>query len=331
MKKVHIIAEAGSNYNGSIQNAKKLIDIGKNAGANSVKFQIINTYGLYLPGVYEYGHYDIKEVLDFRDKCNLSKREWDEIFNYGDNTNIQISASVFDKVSLNILVNQNPKYIKIASSDLNNIKFLMEVGQTGIEMIISTGMATLSEIDKTVNTLVKNNIENIVLMHCVSAYPADLQEMNLGFIDTLKNAFGFKVGFSDHTKSSIAACLALTKGVKYIEKHFTLNNDLPGLDHKHAMNEENLKLYIQDIRHAETALNFSRNKIGEKEEYTKKRARRALYAARFIPAGSKITEDDIMVVRPQGPISADKYYNLLDKTVKEDIKQYQAFTFDVIN
>ena len=331
MKKVHIIAEAGSNYNGDIGLAKKLIDIGKRSKADSVKFQIINTYGLYLPGNYEYGHYDIKEVIDFREKCNLSPEEWDVIFDYGSKSNIKISASVFDKVSLDILVKQNPEYIKIASSDLNNIKFLLEVGKYGIKMIISTGMATLSEIDKTVNALVKNNIQNVVLMHCVSAYPADLQDMNLGFIDTLRSAFGFDTGFSDHTKTSIAACLALTKGVKFIEKHFTINNSLPGLDHKHAMDEEGLKNYINDIRNAESALMFSKIKIGEKEEYTKKRAKRALYAARSIHSGQTISNDDILVVRPQGPMSADMYYEILGKKILKDIKQYEPFTPDIIS
>lgn len=330
MEKVHIIAEAGSNYNGDVGIAKNLIDIGKRVNANSVKFQIINTYGLYLPGKYEYGNYDIQEVLDFREKCNISELEWEEIFNYGRNSNIELSASVFDKVSLKILIKSNPEYIKIASSDLNNIKFLLEVGEYGKKMIISTGMATLAEIDNTVNTLYRHNINEIVLMHCVSAYPAELQDMNIGFIDTLRSAFGFETGFSDHTKTSIAACLALTKGVKYIEKHFTIDNSLPGLDHKHAMNEENLMTYVQDIRNAETALEFSRIKIGEKEEFTKRRARRALYAARFIPAGQSISEQDILVVRPQGPMSADKYFDVVGKKALKSLNQYEPFTSDSI-
>lgn len=331
MKKVHIIAEAGSNYNGDVALAKKLIDIGKRTGADSVKFQIINTYGLYLPGIYEYGHYDIKEVLDFRKKCNLSKNEWDEIFEYGNNSEIKISASVFDEVSLKILANHKPDYIKIASSDLNNIKLLLEVAQYGIKMVISTGMATLSEIEKTVNTLYKHNVDNIVLMHCVSAYPADLQDINLGFIDTLHNEFGFDTGFSDHTSTSIAACLALTKGVKFIEKHFTVDNSLLGLDHKHAMEEKGLENYINDIRNAESALKLSKIKIGKKEVYTKKRAKRALYAAQSIQAGHIISNDDILVVRPQGPMAADMYFEILGKTTLKDIKQYEPFTPDIIS
>lgn len=330
MKNVHIIAEAGSNYNGSIKNAKELIDIGKRAGADSVKFQIINTYGLYLPGTYEYGHYDVKEVLDFREKCNLLESEWDEIFKYGKDSSVQVSASVFDKISIDILKKHNPNYIKIASSDLNNIKFLIEVAEQGKELIISTGMATLSEIEKSVNELFKRNFEKIVLMHCVSAYPAELAEMNLTFIDTLRSAFGVETGFSDHTKSSIAATLALTKGVKYIEKHFTMDNSLPGLDHKHAMNEERLVEYIKDIRDAESALMFNKVKISEKEIYTMRRARRALYASRDLSAGEIVNEPDILVVRPQGPMSADKYFDVVGKRLKVKILKHQPFTSDSI-
>lgn len=331
MEKVHLIAEAGSNYNGELQKAKELAEIAKRAGADSVKFQMINTYGLYLPGQYEYGHYDIKEVLNFRDACNLPEADWDEIYNYCKELGIVSSSSVFDKVSMDILIKHDPEYVKIASSDLNNIKFLLEIAEYGKKLIISTGMASLQEIDNTVNFLYKNNVTDIVLMHCVSAYPADLEDMNLGFIDTLKSAFGFDTGFSDHTKNSIAACLALTKGVKYIEKHFTMDTSLPGLDHKHAMDEVMLTNYITDIRNAEKALTFKINKTGDKEEYTKKRARRALYAAVDIKKGTILTEDHIIIVRPQGPIPADRYYDVIGKAITKDIKKFQALSFDMIS
>ena len=328
MTKVHIIAEAGSNYNGDVNSAKELIDIAKRAKADSIKFQIINTYGLYLPGTYEYGHYDVKEVLNFREKCNLKEEQWAEVFNYGKELPIPVSASVFDQVSTKILMKHNPEYIKIASCDLNNIKFLLEVAETGKKLIISTGMATLTEIDKSVNELFKHNYNDIVLMHCVSAYPAELKEMNLNFIDTLHSKFGLDTGFSDHTKTSIAASLAVTKGVKYIEKHFTMDTTLSGLDHKHAMDENSLTNYIKDIRDSESALKTEKNKVSDREIYTMQRARRSLYAARDIEEGQFITKDDILVVRPNGPISADHYFDILGKKTKIKITKYEALKFN---
>jgi sialic acid synthase SpsE len=325
---VHIIAEAGSNYNGDVRIARQLVDIARNSGADSVKFQIINTAGLYLPGQYEYGHYDINEVIRFREECELADELWQSVFDYASRTGISASASVFDKKGLDLLDSLNPPYIKIASCDLNNIRFLLQAAEKNRPIILSTGMSTLPEIEKSVGELLRRGKEDLVLMHCVSAYPAELSDMNLGFIDILKSTFGLETGLSDHTGTSIAACLALAKGVRYIEKHFTLDKTLPGLDHKHAMEAAELGGYVQDIRNASLALLDVPVKVGEKEVFTRRRARRSLYASRPLKAGDILGEQDILVVRPEGIMSADQYFDILGATLVKDMHQYEAFSPD---
>ena len=192
-KNVHIIAEAGTNHNGNFETAINLIDVAKKAGADSVKFQIIYPDGLYLPGVYEFGHYDIKEVIAMRKKFMLKDEEYVALGKYCNEIDIDFSASVFDQRGIDLLASMNPKYIKIASTDLNNISFLRKVAERGIKTILSTGMSTLQDVEKSVDEMKKAGLDDIVLMHCVSAYPAKLENMNLGFIDTLKSELGLPV------------------------------------------------------------------------------------------------------------------------------------------
>ncbi|MCK4662951.1 MAG: N-acetylneuraminate synthase family protein [Bacteroidales bacterium] len=330
MQDVHIIAEAGTNHNGNFATAKKLIDIAKKANAHSVKFQIIYPEGLYLPGEYEFGHYDIKEVIAMRKKFMLKDEEYIQLGEYCNDIGIKFTASVFDQKSLDLLTELKPSYIKIASTDLNNISFLRKVIEKGIKTILSTGMSSLSDIENTVNEITKTGFNDLVLMHCVSAYPAKLEDMNLGFIDTLRSAFGFPVGLSDHTQGSIAACMALVKDISYIEKHFTQDRTQEGFDHKYAMEENQLIEYVKNIQKSMLALDRQKNKLGKDELYIRKRARRSLYAARDITKGEIIEDKDILVVRPEGIMNASDIDLLVGKMIQKDIKQYQAFSLNFI-
>jgi sialic acid synthase SpsE len=332
---IHIIAEAGSNHNGSIENAKKLIDIAANAQADSVKFQIINTWGLYLPGNYEYGHYNLEDVLAFRKKTEFKPEDIRILSEYSKPKKIQFSASIFDEEGLNMLNEVNPSYIKIASGDLNNLRLIRNIlanSSNESKLILSTGMSTLSDIERTVNEIDKNgHLNRLVLLHCVSIYPARIEETNLSFIATLKKTFGTQVGFSDHTKDSKAALIALGIGATWFEKHFTFDKKAEGLDHKHAADETELKQYVDDLRKGEKALiDKKEDKISEGEFYTRKRARRALYASRDMKAGEIIKDEDILCVRPEGPMQADEIDFLIGKQLAEEIKQYKPFTKDAI-
>jgi sialic acid synthase SpsE len=327
---IHIIAEAGTNNNGNLQKAKNLVRIAKNAKADSVKFQMINTWGLYLPGNYEYGHYDINEVIKIRLEGQMTDKEYNELNNYCKEINIQFSSSVFDTKALALLSSYSPPYIKISSSDLNNISFLRKVAEKGIKIVLSTGMSSLKEIEKSLTELYKVNFTDIVLLHCVSVYPAFLHQTNLPFIQTLQKEFGCPVGFSDHTGNSIAACLSLQFGATWLEKHFTEDKKQNGLDHAYAMEEKELTEYIKDIEMAISAINGNDIKISEAEFFTKKRARRSLYASKDLKAGHKITEEDILVVRPESEMSADDYDYILNSVLLDSLNQYQPFSKSII-
>lgn len=322
----HVIAEAGTNNNGSVQKAMNLVDIASRAGADSIKFQIINTWGLYLPGNYSYGHYNIEDVIKIRQDGEMSDDEYSAVAKHAAETGIPLSASVFDTKGLKTLAALNPPYIKIASCDLNNIRFLREVASYGIKMVISTGMSTLQDVDRSVNELSRIGFNNIVLLHCVSIYPASIEQTNLKFIPTLKERFGLEVGFSDHTQSSHAACMALTLGATWFEKHFTESKAQKGLDHAYAMEEHELSSYVNDLRAASLALQVKDSKISDGELYTRKRARRSLYAASDLPAGHLISDDDVLCVRPENYMQADEIDTIVGFKLTKSISKHEPFS-----
>lgn len=330
-KKVHIIAEAGTNHNGNIDTAKTLVRVAHEAGADSVKFQIIYPENLYLPGKYDYGHYDIEKVVAMRKAFMLADEDYTSLSNLANELGIKFSASVFCERSTDLLAGLYPPYIKIASTDLNNLQLIRYAASKNIPLIISTGMSTLAQIEKTVSTLENLNVKKFILLHCVSAYPAALKDMNLTFIETLRTAFHCEVGLSDHTQSSIAACMAVSMGVSYIEKHFTLDPSQEGFDHAYAANPETFKAYVSDIRDAEQAMTYTPVKIKSDEAYVKKRARRSLYASKDLKKGHILTASDILIVRPEGPLNSEDFDLIVGKELKENINQYQPFTLKAVN
>ena len=328
---VHIIAEAGSNYNGKIDLAYKLNKIAYSSGANSVKYQIINPEELYNSGTYKYGKYDIKKIIKIRQKGKLTDKQWLLISKNAKKLGIDFSASIFDFDGLKLLIKINPSYIKISSSDLNNIRLLRQVSAYKKKIILSTGMSTIREIENSLNILIKNglNLNKIVLLHCVSVYPLDLFDTNLSFIKDLKQ-FGTEFGFSDHTLGTEAACAAVALGATWIEKHITTNNNLSGLDHKHALNKNDFFNYVSVIRSIENSLKNKKIKIIPKEMKTKQRARRGMYISKNMKKGEILKNEDILIVRPENKISADKIDFVLGKKIKKDLKKNKALSFDLL-
>ena len=329
MKQTHVIAEAGTNHNGRLESAKRLVDLAARAKADSVKFQIIDPDRLYLPGRYDFGTYDIDAVRALRRRFMLSDSEYRVLADHAGARGIALSASVFDEHGLDLLASCSPPYIKIASTDLNNVRFLRKVAEKGIRMVISTGMSSLRDIEKSVREIRRTGFSDLVLMHCVSVYPARLEDMNLPFIDTLRSTFGFPVGLSDHTESSIAACMALTKEVSYIEKHFTLDRRQEGFDHAYAAEGEAFVRYVDDIRAAEQALREPAEKLSEAERYTRKRARRSLYAARDLRAGQTVRDEDVLVLRPENKMAADQIDEVVGRSLTRDVRQFEPYTIDM--
>jgi N,N'-diacetyllegionaminate synthase len=164
--------------------------------------------------------------------------------------------------------------------------------------------------------------DKLVLLHCVSAYPSALADTNLTFLQTLRSAFGTAVGFSDHTLGREAACIAVALGATWIEKHFTTDRTLDGLDHKYAMEPEALAEYVSALRSTEAALQPKVFKIGDAERYTRQRARRGLYVSRALPAGHRLTSEDVLVLRPEGPMAADEIDRVMGLTLTRALEAF---------
>ena len=328
---VHVIAEAGTNHNGDLATGEQLVEVAASSGADSVKFQVIYPEGLYLPAFPENGGYRPNEVIEARRKGMLSDDGYRRLAELARTRGVPLSASVFDTQGLNLLEELDPPYVKLASVDLNNVSFVREVAERSRKVILSTGMSTLDEIEKSVEAFVATGNRDLVLMHCVSVYPVGLADMNLGFIDVLRERFGLPVGLSDHTESSLAAAIAVAKGVTWIEKHFTLDRESEGFDHAYAMEPEMLAAYIADIRDSEAAVAPSAQKVGAAEQTTRERARRALYAANDLEAGRTIGPEDVLVVRPQGPMGAAEFDVVVGAKLTRPLRRYEALVPDAID
>jgi len=328
MNNIHIIAEAGTNHNGDLDTAKKLIDVAVTSRADSVKFQIIYPDGLYLPFFLENGQYIENPVFKQRTESMLTDDDYRKLALYCRTSGIKFSASVFDQRGVDLLNDLDVEYIKIASVDLNNSHLLIAAAETGKKVIVSTGMATLGEIDRAVSDVISTGFTNLVLMHCVSVYPCATQRMNIRFVDILKRAFGFPVGFSDHTEGSIASALAIGFGATWIEKHFTLDRTQKGFDHAYAFEPDRFKLFVDEIRTASEACELSKQKIQPEELITKKRARRGLYAARDLKPGEILTPSDVLVVRPENSLSPNDLSLIVGKAARQGIQKYEPLSLN---
>ncbi len=323
---VHIIAEAGTNHGGCLETAKQLVDVAARARADSVKFQIIYPEGLYLPQIWTNGHCEPNQVFQQRAAGMLRDDDYRTLAEYARQCGIPLSASIFDRRGLDLLDELDPPYFKIASCDLNNTRLLKQTAERGRTMVVSTGMATLGEIERAVEAIVSTGHTDLVLMHCVSVYPCPLEKMNLHFLDVLREAFGFPIGLSDHTESSLAAAMAVAKGVTWIEKHFTLDRSAEGFDHHYALEPDALAAFVQDVRASWQACQPAATKIGAEEKNVQQRARRGVYAARDLQPNEVIREEDLLVVRPAGPIGPDELDGIIGRPVRVPIRRYQPLS-----
>lgn len=325
---VHVIAEAGTNHGGHRATAEALVEVARQAGADSVKFQLIYPAGLYLPEFYQDGRHVPNEVFLKREASRLADDDWRRVCARCRDLAIPFSASVFDRRGLDLLEELQAPYLKIASCDLNNDVLLRDAAERGRPVILSTGMSQLSEIEHAVRVIQSAGRVDLVLMHCVSVYPCTPDQMNLTFIDVLRREFGLPVGLSDHSESSLAAAIAVAKGVTWIEKHFTLDRRSPGFDHAYAMEPEPLKRFIADVRASESACTPRAEKIGPAEATVRQRARRALYAARDLAPGETLSADDFLIVRPEGPIAPPDAPRVIGTRTRRAFRRCEPLTWE---
>ncbi len=331
--KVFIIAEAGVNHNGDKALAYKLIDVAKESGADAVKFQTFKTEKVVSKNT-KMANYQKKNVgkedsqMGMIKKLELSFDDFEDIKKYCDKKDIIFLSSPFDEDSVDFL-NKLVPYYKIPSGEIVNFPYLKRISEKNKPIIMSTGMANLSDIEKALDTifLVNQNAE-IYLLHCTTNYPTPYEEVNLKAMITLKEAFKLPVGYSDHTLGIEVPIAAVAMGAQIIEKHFTLDRNLPGPDHKASLEPNELKAMVNAIRNIEKALGNGIKKPNKSEKEIEKVVRKKLVATRDIKSGETISEKDIAIKRSNIGLSPDFLEVIIGKKIIKNIKEDEGFTWE---
>jgi len=344
----YIIAEAGVNHNGSLDMAKELVEVAAKSGADAVKFQTFKAdrlvsrlapkaeYQAKTTGTVESQHEMIR-------KLELDEHAHEALMEHCKVCGIGFLSTPFDLESVDLLAGQfDLPCIKIPSGDITNAPLLFKIGQTGKPVILSTGMSTLGDIEDALGVLAFGHLNTgipsiaafraayfsaegqailqakVTLMHCTTEYPAPLEDVNLKVMDTLINAFGLQVGYSDHTEGFAVSIAAVARGAVVIEKHFTLDRNLPGPDHKASLEPGELKQLVDAIRVVEQVLGSGRKYPTPSELKNMSVARKSLVADRTITAGEPFAAGNLAVKRPGNGLSPMHYWELLNRKAGRD-------------
>jgi len=329
MDNLFFIAEIGLNHNGDINLAKEMIDSAKESGANAVKFQSIKADKLISKNSFEnkvdgFGFTDVNNIGDFWKKVSIDYEFHINIKEYCDKKEIEFISTPFDFDSADILEKLGVKRYKIASGDLTHYPLLQYVAKKNKPIILSTGMSTIGEIENAVEFIKYNGNNQITLLHCLSLYPTPPELANLNAIPLLKNIFDLPVGFSDHTIGFHIPIAAIAKGATVIEKHFTINNDLPGPDQKLSANPNEFIKMVKYGNEIFQALKEKRKVISPQEMEMRKNTRRSIVAANDLTEGKVLSIENLDFKRPGDGISPKEYKFFIGKTLiiskKEDDK-----------
>ncbi len=331
--KTYIIAEVGINHNGDINIAKEMILSAKACGCDCVKFQTFKADEFISDPEQTYSYKsqgkDVTEsMIEMFKRYQFSEEEWTELVSFCRNNDIEFSSTAQNHSDLKFLLSIcDLPFIKVGSDDLTNIQMLNEYAKYGKKMIISAGMAYASEIEDAVEAIRKAGNDDIVILHCVSSYPASPDEVNLKKIPVIKQCFDVEVGYSDHTIGSSAAVGAICFGATVIEKHFTLDKNMPGPDHWFASNVEDLRQYIIDIRSIEKCIGSSKLTPSIKELEMRNIARRKIVVTSDLEIGHIITKEDIEYKRSDSVGLAPKHSEfLINRKLKQSKVKNQVLT-----
>lgn len=328
MKKIFVIAEAGVNHNGSIEIAKELIDVAADAGADAVKFQTFRAESLVSKSApkaeYQMQNTSPKESqYEMIKKLEIDERTHRALLDYCGQRNILFLSSPFDHDSIELLDKLGLKIFKVPSGEITDFPYLRHVGSLGKDIILSTGMADLEETGEALKVLIKAGTarERITVLHCNTEYPTPMEDVNLKAMQTIAKAFGVEVGYSDHTVGIEVAIAAVALGATVIEKHFTLDKNMPGPDHKASLEPAELADMIRAIRNINAALGDGRKKASLSEMKNKPVTRKSIVAARDISQGEILTEENIATKRPGTGLSPMIWSKVLNQKAKRDFKE----------
>jgi N-acetylneuraminate synthase/N,N'-diacetyllegionaminate synthase len=330
-----IIAEAGVNHDGSIEQALRLVDAAVDAGADAVKFQLFTAADLVVEGgaAARYQHAGCGETSQHAmlSPLELPESAYRQMKTYCDERSIQFLATPFGEKEVDRLVRLGAPAVKIASTDLTNHRLLTHAAASGLPMIVSTGASTDAEISAAVETLRRaGSADRLILLHCVSCYPAPLDAMNLRAIETLRLVHCVPTGLSDHTTSTQVGAWAVAAGACVLEKHFTLDPAAPGPDHAMSMSPTGLAEYVRAVREVERALGEGSMGMHRAEGEVRAVARKSVVASRTIRSGTRLTADMLTLKRPGTGLDPGAIDRLVDRTAAVDIPRDTLLSWDMV-
>jgi N-acetylneuraminate synthase/N,N'-diacetyllegionaminate synthase len=325
-----VIAEAGVNHDGDVAKAHALIEVAAQAGAASVKFQTFEAKSLVAESAsaapYQQRATGSASQAELLQALSLPREAWRELSDHAHELGLLFLSTPFDLASADLLLELGVPALKVPSGELTNLAFIRRLAGVGVPLLISTGMGSLDEVGAALDAA--SAAPGRALFHCVSAYPAPFEDCNLLAIPAMAEAFGFPVGWSDHTKGSTAAIAAAALGARIFEKHFTLDATAPGPDHAASLEPEELAGYIRDIDDAVRMLGDGRKRRMPSELENAPLVRRSWHAARDLPAGHVLTEGDVVALRPETGISVA--IDVAGRTTTRAVTGGEALTPDAI-
>lgn len=324
--KCYIIAEAGVNHNGNLDVAKKMVDKAKEAGADCIKFQTFIAENLVIKEARK-AEYQKKETgaeesqYDMLKKLELSFDDFKELKNYCNLKDIDFLSTAFDFESIEFLNSIGMDKWKIPSGEVTNLPYLIEITKTCKPIIISTGMCTYDEVNQTIEILKKRGCNDITVMQCTTEYPAPYSNVNLHAMNMMKKELNVPVGYSDHTLGIEVAIAAVALGAQIIEKHFTLDKNMSGPDHKASIEPVELKKMVESIRNVESALGEYNKVPNEVERMTADVVRKSIVAKCKIKKGERLTSDNLTVKRPGSGINPMRWFEVVNQEANRDYEE----------
>lgn len=323
MNKVFVIAEAGVNHNGDIKIAKQMIDVAIEAGADAVKFQTFKAEKLVCKNAKK-AEYQLKTTnksetqYDMLKKLELTEQMHKEIMEYCSKKKIMFLSTPFDIESIKFLAGLGMQIFKIPSGEITNLPYLREIARQQKKVILSTGMSNMNEVKAAVDVLKDNGTDDITLLHCNSQYPTPISDVNLLAIVKMYEEFGMPVGYSDHTQGIEIPIAAVALGAMVIEKHFTLDRNMEGPDHKVSLEPYELKKMVEGIRKIQFALGNGIKRVSESEKTNIDIVRKSIVAASNIKKGERFTETNLATKRPGNGISPMRWDEIIGIKANKD-------------
>ncbi|MGM0599610.1 MAG: N-acetylneuraminate synthase [Candidatus Rifleibacteriota bacterium] len=328
-----VIAEAGVNHNGDFKTACKLVEEAARAGADIIKFQTFKAYecasNTALTAEYQQKS-NYKNQYKMLSELELPFSDFVKLKKQAEKLNLRFLSTPDGEESLNFLCKLKVEAIKIASGEITNLPFLKMIATRGLPVILSTGMSTIGEVERALNTLQQHGANEIMLLHCASSYPAQTEELNLKAMQTLKTAFNLPTGFSDHSIGNEASIVATALGAEIIEKHFTLDKTMPGPDHAASIEPQELQQLIESIRKAANMLGSTVKKPSKFEEKNIELVRRSICATKDLTSNQIITAADITCKRPANGIQPEFLTTITGRKCTKAIKSDQPIAWNHI-